>query len=84
MKELVLNITADGTINSLWHDMLSGIAGNKTITRASNVEFDNEAQGWIVTIETGIYKGCCIPKIFTERSKAIDAEIDLFNSTVIH
>ena len=84
MKELVLNISADGTINSLWHDMLSEIEGKKTITRASNVEFDSDAQGWIVTIETGMYKGCCIPEVFKQRSKAIDAEIDLFNSTLMH
>lgn len=84
MKELVLNISADGTINSLWHDFLSTIEGKKEITRASNVEFDNDVQGWIVTIEAGPYRGCCLPQVFPERSKAIDAEIELFNSTVIN
>lgn len=78
--ELQIQIDSNGLITSLWNDVIfADMEGNKSIERASEVEFDGTAQGWIVTILRGLYSGCCLPEVFTHRAKAIDAEIVFFN-----
>jgi hypothetical protein len=82
--EMIYNFSPDGTLSGLWNDLLSSVDGNKAIERASNVEFNMNHQGWIVTIEIGEYAGCCLPMIFPERSKAIEAEVEFFNEYLIN
>ena len=82
--EMSYNFKPDGTMQGLWNDFLVDIDGHKTIERASNVEFDIDVQGWIVTIEYGRYKGCCLPQLFCERNKAIESEIEFFNKELNH
>lgn len=85
MKELVLNISIDGTIHSLYDDFLQNIDGERTIVRASEVEFNMDAQAWIVTIlAEGKYQGCCLPRKFDKRQDAINAEIEFFNQELFH
>jgi hypothetical protein len=84
MKSIELFIDTNGNIHALWDDFLSGIPGNKEITRASNVEFSKEVQKWVVTIEIGKYKGCCLPKTFKNRADAISEEIKFFNETLFN
>ena len=74
------NIAQNGDISGLYNDLLTGIAGNKTIERFSNVEFNSDIQKWVITIEQGKYKGCSLVKTFSERNKAIEHEIDFFNN----
>ena len=79
MKEITLNIKPDGIIHSLYSDFLAEFEGDKEISRASEVEFNNDINRWIVTILQGIYSGCCLIKTFIKREDAINAEIEFFN-----
>ena len=83
MKKLVYNFDTEGNFTGLWNDMLSDIDGDISIMRASEVEWSDEANGWIVQFLIGIYKGCFYPKVFKKRQEAIDAEIEFFNSHYI-
>jgi len=82
--ELNLKINPDGTIESLYNDFLSDFEGNKEIQRASEVEFSDDMQNWIVTILIGNYKGCCLPRLFNKRQEAINAEIEFFNQELFN
>ena len=79
--EMVFEIKQDGIVEGLYNDFLSTIPGEKEIKRFSNVEYNLESGGWIVSIEEGKYKGCFLPKVFIKRQEAIKAEIKLFNET---
>ena len=80
--ELIYEVGTDGTITGLYNDFLSTIDGKKEINRASNVEFDPEADGWLVKVEIGKWAGCFLPKVFNKRKEAIQAEIQFFNETL--
>lgn len=80
--EIFYEIDTNGSITGLYNDFLSSITGDKNINRASNVEFDSEANGWLVKIELGKWQGCFLPKIFQKRKEAIKAEIEFFNETL--
>ena len=80
MKEITMVINSNGTIHSLYSDFFADFEGDKHIERASEVEFCDKAQAWVVTILQGVYKGCCLPMLFNKRQDAIDAEIQFFNN----
>lgn len=50
MKQHTLVIYPDGNLRCLWTDLIDlREIGTLDVTRASNVEYDNEKQGWTVT-----------------------------------
>ena len=75
----VYKISKNGIINGLWDDMLSSIPGNKKITRASHVEFDEKEQRWYIDL---IQKDRSLKRFsarFLERADAIKKEIEINN-----
>ena len=50
MSERVFRIDKGGTITALYTDDLRDVGGTLSVKRASNVEFDEQRQGWIAAI----------------------------------
>lgn len=54
MAQHVITLAPDGTIRSLWTDRLDlRQFGRIRVTRASNVEFDEQTQEWVATTPEG-------------------------------
>ncbi len=72
-KDLEIEITADGSCLTIWDDENSMRAiGDLKVTRLSDVEFDNEAQGWRVHFRNGV----TLPGLYQQRIEALSAEMD--------
>jgi hypothetical protein len=67
-------IGPEGELVGLWDDKLAGL-GQPSISRASNVEFDNGLSGWRVEILVGPDAGTFLPGIYTVRKDALKAEV---------
>ena len=66
-----------GVIRLLYTDTLPlERLGPITVTRASHVEFDEDRQGWTVTLADGTQLPGCWPK----RSEALAAEVEAVNA----
>lgn len=77
MRKKRFVISGDGTITGLWDDCLEGL-GSPKVTRASKVEFNEEAGGWTVEICIGDFSGCYLPKVFPRRKEALNSEVEFF------
>jgi hypothetical protein len=67
-----MQIAPDGTCYVIWHDALQlGQLGRAYVIRASDCEFDNQAQGWRVQFRNG----SALPGLFESREQALAAEV---------
>jgi len=72
-ENLEIEITADGACVTIWNDENSMRAiGDLKVTRLSDVEYDNESQGWRVHFRNGV----TLPGLYKQRIEALSAEID--------
>jgi hypothetical protein len=79
MKTIVFRIKSDGSrIEGLWADFLSKLAGKKTVVRASNIEYDPEKNGWVITLL--LPDRVQLDKVFTKRQDALAFEIEFINN----
>lgn len=78
--ELVLNITTDGKVKSLYKDELRPIfdkLGKLTIPgRASDVIFDEAVNGWVVYELLDNNRVKRLPETFKHRKDAINYEVE--------
>lgn len=74
----MVSIDTDGTLSCLYNEVLDlRSLGEANTRRASNVEWDNDRQYWVVTLANGQELGC-----WPTRSEAISAEIEYLNSLI--
>lgn len=78
----IYRITPTGTIEGLYSDMLSE-AGEASIVRASEVEYDNDAQGWTVKILLKPFENYVLPEVFPRRGDALKAEVEFLNAKLL-
>ena len=71
-KDIIIEITDEGVCMAVWDDRdpLAGL-GDVQVTRLSDVEYDNERQGWEVTFRNGVK----LPGLYKKRIMALNAEI---------
>jgi hypothetical protein len=89
--EHVLVIDKEGTVKTLYTDLVDlRDFGPLHVERASNVEWDDKRQGWIVQFNSTLYLSipergwCCgthaiagvVPEVFESREDALAAEVD--------
>ena len=77
----VYKITKDGNITGLWDDLLSVIPGEKKVSRASHVEYDETSQRWGVKIYI-MEKLRIVKDTFAKRSDALAHEITICNKLI--
>jgi len=78
MDNFVLSISEDGTLSCLYNEVLDlRELGASNTRRASNVEWDNTSQQWVVTLANGEVLGG-----WPKRSEAIAAEVDYLNGLI--
>jgi hypothetical protein len=79
MKEKTFLIKKDGTVITLYEDHLLELCpGTARMSRASEVEWNDDKQEWEIRITDKNGKVVTFGG-FTERRKAIDFEISFFN-----
>jgi hypothetical protein len=79
MDRKIIRISKDGlAVSALYADLLCGL-GEQSVVRASHVEFDNAAQGWVVRIALGPDAGRMLPGVFSSRKEALSAEVEFLN-----
>jgi len=72
MENIHIEITSDGTCMAIWKDQHGfDELGDLEVTRLSDVEFDNEVQGWRVHFRNGV----TLPGVYKERIRALAAEM---------
>ena len=73
MNEHVLLIKPDGNVETLYTEQIDLRAlGDLHVERASNVEFDDDEQGWRVLYPNNTIM---LEEVFTTRQEALDAEV---------
>lgn len=71
-REEKVFVLRGGTITALYDDTLAGIPGTKHVERVSDVEWDNDAQGWFASIRGDMTKECtCVSAPPCARSKTL-------------
>ena len=71
-KDIVIEITEEGSCLAIWDDSNPlQVVGEIQVTRLSDVEFDNELQGWVVKFRNGVI----LANVYPERIRALAAEI---------
>ena len=86
--EFIVKVTPKGDIFFLYDDNspLRSL-GKMQLQRASNVEWDEKAQGWVVWINDHktktIYKRRRLTRVFTNRGDAIQAEVEILNERLL-
>jgi len=71
-KDLLVEITNEGTCLALWNDDNSlEFLGDLEVTRLSDVEYINEKQAWQVVFRNGT----TLPGFYKQRIEALNAEI---------
>jgi hypothetical protein len=82
MAKYCYRISPDGrVITGLWNDMLSNVRGEKTVERASEVEYDAEAQGWTISF-LGRFSHLICSKVFEKREDALAEERAILNREI--
>lgn len=81
MKKHVFRVTPSGKVEGLWADTLAGV-GEASVTRASEVEFNDQAKGWTVQLLVGPYKGAFLPRTYPRRNDALAAEVVELNRQI--
>jgi hypothetical protein len=72
MKHVIV-VKRGGLIRTLYTEKVNLHAlGILQVERASNVEYDNEKQGWTVTLANGVE----IPVVFKSRALALESEVN--------
>jgi hypothetical protein len=72
-NDIEIEITSDGSCLTIWNDENCMRAiGDVKVTRLSDIEFDNEEQGWRVHFRNGV----TLPGLYEKRIEALNAEID--------
>lgn len=77
--EIVIRISPDGKSASLLYTEaldLSSIGQVEKVERASNVEWNHDSRGWIISTPGGVF----VAGPFSSRSEAIAEEIRILNS----
>lgn len=78
MADRVISIAPDGTLTALYTDQIDLRAiGKLTVDRASEIEFDHDAQTWFIRFPDGT----TVPN-FASREDAIACEISLMNEKI--
>jgi len=72
-RDLMVEITEDGSCITIWTDenVVIRSVGELEVTRLSDVEFDNKAQGWKVHFRNGV----TLPGLYQQRIEALSAEM---------
>lgn len=79
----VIKIDPDGNLQFLYHDDHPAMSlGEAVCKRASDVVWNNEAQGWEVRLRPP-YDYVTIPAVFKRRQDAIDEEIRVLNQLML-
>jgi hypothetical protein len=74
----IFKVKPGGNVEGLHDDLLVGL-GKTEITRASRVEFCEDAQRWTVEILIGNFAGCFLAKAFPTRREALNEEVKFLN-----
>lgn len=84
----IISISPDGTVRTLYTDRINlRDFGTLDVKRASNVEYDNKEEGWVVTLSDGRFIARdphrskwvsheWIKYVFETREDALAAEVD--------
>jgi hypothetical protein len=76
----VLIVQPNGDVTALYSDELRELGGTMHVERASDVEWDNNAQGWIATIHGDYFPPCTRLGPFATREEALAAEVAFIQS----
>ncbi len=78
MKQEKVLIVKGDEVTALYSDELRELGGTLRIKRASDVEWDDTAQGWVVDIRPSKTGGWPLPRLgpFATRDEALKAEVD--------
>lgn len=84
MKTLYYIISSTGEVTGLWNDFLSAVPSKKTVHRASDIEYDQVLQGWIIKFRTPFeYLNHKIGALlFNTRLEALQCEEKLINESL--
>jgi len=86
-----ISVSPDGKVTMLYTDNLNlNALGKVRVKRASEVEFDEERNGWTVRILVGKYAGMYVnnnsatdsPEVFSRRQEALAAEVRFLNDEI--